>query len=287
MGPIDGLLCPADAIGNNVSFPGGAYEDSPTRRDWEGNTWTLTNYMFSSADYVPFNGQQPKIGAVTQLSGSYWRSPFRYINEGTKSLSQNIAFAGVSDGLSNTIFMSERGITDAQVKNRTQGGIATEILTGWGGDESSGIGTYFSTPLSTVMSTAAGNRYIVNSSASAALLGGSLSGCMTNRGNAAFDTRPIANRFYTIVPPNGPSAMGSNWNGNNMYLLTANSYHTGGVNAVRGDGAVSFISDTINSLTVAGDDPDVSGNPRSRNGASPFGVWGALGSINGEESIQP
>jgi prepilin-type N-terminal cleavage/methylation domain-containing protein len=278
LGSINGLLCPSDAVGNNVSFPGGAYEDNPTRRDWEGHTWTLTNYMFSGADYVPYNGFAPETEG-----GSYWRSPFRFILGGINGLSQNISFAGVSDGLSNTVFLSERGITDLKVKNRTQGGIVRSVLT-----SSSSI---ISTPLSTVMSVVAGNQYIDQPSetgyitASAALM--KVGGCLTNRGNIAFGARPFATRFYTIVPPNGPSVMGENWYGNQEFLLTANSYHTGGVNVVRGDASVSFINDTINCLTVAGTNPGVGGDPKLRNGASPFGVWGALGSINGEEAIQP
>jgi hypothetical protein len=190
--------------------------------------------------------------------------------------------------------MSERGITDTSVKNRTQGGFLTNVLTGWGGDETTGIGTYMNTSLSTVMSVAVGNQYIVTAkhspTAAGALRGGGLSGCLTNRGHAAFCERPIASRFYTIVPPNGPSVLGQHDNGSNGFLSAANSYHTGGVNAVRGDGAVSFINDSINNLSLGytAASADVSGNPNSRNGESPFGIWGALGSINGgEANAQP
>ena len=61
--------------------------------------------------------------------------------------------------------------------------------------------------------------------------------------------------------------------------MSASSYHSGGVNAVRFDGSVSFISDTIN---IGG-----AGNATTqlvRDGESPFGVWGALGSKSGGES---
>jgi hypothetical protein len=283
LGSINMLLCPSDGVGNNISYPYGSNWSDPGRRDWGEHTRTLTSYKFSGADYLPHNGMAPAQG----LGHSYWRSPFCFILTGTKSLSQSHSFASVSDGLSNTIFMSERGITDETVMNRTQGGLVTNVIVGWG-DGGAGIGGWHSTPLSTVMSIAAGNQYIVSGTrytiASGTKVGAS--DYMTNRGDAAFCERPFSNRFYTIVPPNGPSCIaGEAGNGYTGTLLTANSYHTGGINVVKGDGAVSFINDSINSLSsgYTAATADIAGDPRSRN-ESPFGVWGALGTINGGES---
>jgi prepilin-type processing-associated H-X9-DG protein len=63
-------------------------------------------------------------------------------------------------------------------------------------------------------------------------------------------------------------------------MFPPDSFHPGGVNAAFLDGSVRFISDTINS-----------GN-RSANchhdqllGLSPYGVWGAMGTMQGSESI--
>ena len=59
-------------------------------------------------------------------------------------------------------------------------------------------------------------------------------------------------------------------------ILPPTSLHTGGVNAARADGSVTFYSDTIDS-----------GNLTRRAidsvGASPYGVWGALGTKSGGE----
>jgi prepilin-type processing-associated H-X9-DG protein len=82
------------------------------------------------------------------------------------------------------------------------------------------------------------------------------------------------------------------------------SYHSGGVNVCMGDASVRFISETINAQTdhlfwdETGTPPRVyssiapSGKTwATRNaglvpvGRSPYGVWGALGSINGEEAV--
>ncbi|MCL2622360.1 MAG: DUF1559 domain-containing protein [Planctomycetaceae bacterium] len=101
--------------------------------------------------------------------------------------------------------------------------------------------------------------------------------------------------FQTILPPNSPSgsasAGGLGQAGWYYSISSASSNHTGGVNIGLGDGSVQFVSDT-----VASGDPtaDIYGtvyattrawnNHPEFTGRSPFGVWGALGSINGGES---
>jgi prepilin-type processing-associated H-X9-DG protein len=64
-------------------------------------------------------------------------------------------------------------------------------------------------------------------------------------------------------------------------MVAASSYHSGGVNVSLGDGSVRFISETIDSGTITATTTPVS------SGESPFGVWGALGSINGGEAKVP
>jgi hypothetical protein len=67
-------------------------------------------------------------------------------------------------------------------------------------------------------------------------------------------------------------------------IISATSYHRGGVNGLIGDGAVRFISDNINYFSAGTDMSTIqAGNPAEVTGASPFGVWGALGSIDGGE----
>jgi hypothetical protein len=84
--------------------------------------------------------------------------------------------------------------------------------------------------------------------------------------------------FSTILPPNSPSCCGAGLDYAARMLVSASSYHTGGVNAAVGDGSVTFVSDTINAGTLTATTTPVT------SGISPFGVWGAMGSINGGES---
>ena len=85
--------------------------------------------------------------------------------------------------------------------------------------------------------------------------------------------------FNTVLPPNSPSCA---WASDNGGVFSATSYHTGGVNVCWGDGSVTFASDTVNVGTQLATMRVYS--PRLTGGASPFGVWGACGSINGGES---
>jgi len=81
----------------------------------------------------------------------------------------------------------------------------------------------------------------------------------------------------TNAPPNSISCA---WNAhdaqNGMYPMS--SRHSGGANAVMGDGSVRFITDNVNvgDLNAAG---------TGLTGFSPYGVLGAMGSRAGGESI--
>jgi prepilin-type N-terminal cleavage/methylation domain-containing protein/prepilin-type processing-associated H-X9-DG protein len=99
----------------------------------------------------------------------------------------------------------------------------------------------------------------------------------TYRGAFFHDGRPGSSKFHTVLPPNSPSCQcTSAYSGDWITVLSANSWHSGGVNAVLLDGAVRFMSDSINCGTLSA--------ARPLNGPSPYGVWGALGTPDGGES---
>ena len=82
--------------------------------------------------------------------------------------------------------------------------------------------------------------------------------------------------FNTILPPNrGVCNSGGGGNG----VLPPRSKHRGGVMGAFADGAVRFISENI-------DYGNLTGTISSPTAASPYGVWGALGSRQGGESAR-
>jgi prepilin-type processing-associated H-X9-DG protein len=86
--------------------------------------------------------------------------------------------------------------------------------------------------------------------------------------------------FVAMFPPNSPHC--SNWHRDDFGHFSANSYHTGGVNCTLFDGSVRFFSETINCIRSGITSPQ-----EVTSGESEYGIWGALGSINGGESQTP
>jgi prepilin-type processing-associated H-X9-DG protein len=90
---------------------------------------------------------------------------------------------------------------------------------------------------------------------------------------------PMICGFHTILPPNAPSCAiaAGEWNEG---MFSADSYHPGGVNGAMCDGSVRFFSETINTGNLGAPVPRLNSL-----GLSPYGVWGALGSKDGAESV--
>ena len=85
-----------------------------------------------------------------------------------------------------------------------------------------------------------------------------------------------ANGFTTTTPPNSPLCQfGANLDDWGAYPPASN--HSGGVNVGMMDGSVRFVSDSVD----CGDQNGVA----VQSGPSPFGVWGAMGSPNGKETV--
>ena len=101
------------------------------------------------------------------------------------------------------------------------------------------------------------------------------------------DSRTMFTQFFTILPPNSPQCA-ANTDYRTYALISASSYHTGGVNCAMVDGSVHFVSETINwgSSGLSAKDAGLTNGRDSIHygGSSIFGIWGSLGSVNGGES---
>jgi prepilin-type N-terminal cleavage/methylation domain-containing protein/prepilin-type processing-associated H-X9-DG protein len=98
-------------------------------------------------------------------------------------------------------------------------------------------------------------------------------------GNIWTDGQAEVVGFNTVIAPNGPSCNNDSAAGSadaNGGAITAGSNHPSGVNGLMADGAVRFFNQNINTGNLA--------LPQATAGNSPYGVWGALGSVSGKET---
>ena len=86
--------------------------------------------------------------------------------------------------------------------------------------------------------------------------------------------------FTATLPPNSPSCSSSDGDIHvRGMMISSSSNHSGGVNVVMLDGAVRFVSETIDS----GDSSWA--RDTSYKGKSKYGVWGALATPRGKEAV--
>ena len=170
---------------------------------------------------------------------------------------RNFSFA--SDGTSNTLLISESVVASKAASREVRGGIA----------HVSGIdtGDWTFNPLVCQAQTQQGGLFTVAPTHSQWRHGRWLDGGVLYSG------------FNTIMPPNGMSCVSHATDGDAPGFYTANSNHTGGVNVARLDGSGNFVSNSV----------DTNGLPAAQQGnylegASPYGVWGAMGTPRGGES---
>jgi len=155
-----------------------------------------------------------------------------------------------TDGLSNTILMSETVL----------GNPGTRFVIG---QTAYNIANVQANP-SVCIATMANKQYVAGTAIST-----------WGQGSLWAFGHPMWTAITTILPPNGPSCYDANSDNpsNASGVFSANSLHTGGVHCLLGDGTVRFISENIDC-----------GNYGS--GATPnFGVWGALGTRAGGETL--
>jgi len=197
------------------------------------------SYCFSVGDWTP----------------SVWQNTTR----GPFACRKGFSFRAITDGLSNTIAMGERCLGTAGGQLVKGGGVANQSSVATASTANSPIGC-----MSTLGSV--GGMYRDGLTYSA------------YRGGAFWAAGfPSTTMINTILPPNGPTCLRTADGADNM-LVPPTSYHPGGVHVAFCDGAVSFVSDSVDTGNLALPSPSVS--------ISPYGVWGGLGSKDGTESSQ-
>ena len=216
-----------------------------------------TNYACNWGDNGLGNGQ-----VNNNARGAFMSRPWG----GDRNANVYLGLRDLKDGTTSTILLGEIGRSDG---SRSYQGTA---MVGVGG-------TPINTP-QTCLDAAADpsnpGRYPTTGAITASGNGSQ------HRGGEWHCGSLLATGFNTILPPNGPSCTHKGQDGNGWWVfdtesvMSAGSYHSGGVQVVMGDGSVQFINDTIN----AGDPT----RAMVTSGKSPYGIWGALGTRNGGES---
>jgi prepilin-type N-terminal cleavage/methylation domain-containing protein len=170
----------------------------------------------------------------------------------------NRRIANIVDGTSNTIAMSEAASTIGTGTRRLWGGIAR--------DQGSSVAILSPIRCQQTVERGGSGQYL----ASVATVSESR-GSRWCRGTAEYVG------FNTILPPNSASCQVGIFQSNGIFSAT--SRHPGGVGVVLCDSSVRFIAQNIDSGNLATRDL------LKEEGRSPYGVWGALGSIAGDEVL--
>lgn len=164
-------------------------------------------------------------------------------------------FRDVLDGLSNTIAMSEL-IKSQPGSNTVKGGAAHRGL---------GQSSFRDNPSVCLAAKAADGTFTSDDVA-------------RRRGTRWLDGAPIFTAITTILGPNKMLCLSLNGGEDDTDgIFEPASQHVGGVQVLMGDGAVRFVSENIDTGDSTG--------ANTTAGPSKFGVWGALGSVNGGETI--
>ena len=220
-------------------------DGNATQPSTDGHKSGRCNYMSSRGDSMWNNNRHPN---------SESSAPAKTAHRGVFHIQPSFpSMAAVTDGTSNTVAWSECvsaiGGAGRQIKGNMIGGLTSMYN-----------GNSFPGPCLAMKN---GTELSQDGTAS------------QWRGQRWADGQVMISGFNTVLAPNSPvcsygsdSAWGS---------ATAQSNHSGGVNAAMLDGSVRFVSETI-------DCGDSYANAVT-SGKSPYGVWGAMGSASGGETV--
>ena len=207
----------------------------------------VCNYAFSRGDYIGVNAGTGR--DATDSNGLF-------------ALNRTYGFRDVTDGTSTTVAFSEKVQASFGINGRAYPMVQEGYLT-----SVAGITTSPGACLAAAVAIINGTQYQTWSAVK-----GKFSSIYC-------DGQPEIVGFNTVLAPNAPSCTNNN-NGNadsDVSLQAAGSYHPGGALCVMADGAVVFITNSIDTGNL--------GVATTLGAASPYGVWGALGTRAGAEAV--
>ncbi|MGB7344046.1 MAG: DUF1559 domain-containing protein [Pirellulaceae bacterium] len=196
-------------------------------------------------------------------------------HRGTFVLTKNMKFRDILDGLSNTIMCGEiaSDLGDGDARTNLPRSDAHSDRPGHGRDECRRDPTF-------------GDQFLDPERPQFWIAAASSSANATqSRGFRWHDCYPLYTQFHTVRSPNKATCSGGR--DHNDSTLAPSSRHQGGVHVLMGDGAVVFITDSIEAGNQNAPQIAYHGSPATVAGAkSPYGLWGALGTRASNEVIQ-
>jgi len=198
---------------------------------------------------------------------------------------RHLEMSSVKDGTSNTIALSEGRrpaslLDNAAVYNFDPQGKTMGDLTALYTKREYNIG---------------GNTALHNPCTNVTHGGGTGCGNCIQRGHNFADGEPRFIAFSTVLPPNSGNFASSADSDVAVYILgSASSNHSGGVNTALLDASVRFTTDSVSTgsettpaRTIPAGNSLTDNSPYRDLTESLWGVWGALGTANGRESVSP
>ena len=211
----------------------------------QGETFALTNYTFCIGD---------------RARDIHKPIPENTLSRGTFSVGHTTRFRDILDGLSNTIAAGEiRTLRDKHVSSQ------------WASRQ----------PLS-ILDAPANCKELADPERPS-YFRDEVSLGASGRGNRWADGAAGFGLFNTITPPNSANcAINGDVTVDGIYV--AASHHAGGTHVLMGDGAVIFMTDSVDCGTP--DEPTLNVEQLTiAKQSSPHGLWGALGSAIGNEEV--
>lgn len=213
------------------------------------------SYLYNRGDYLGQDRGPLASGLAPGQSGSNLMTQ-------ANIAASKIQVKHVTDGLSKTLILSERahgrgGSTDTSIK----GGIAGSVS----------------------MNATTKPQVCLNQVVNGILSSATPTGNSQKSWHRKDDS---CSAFYTILPPNSPSCTSDGGVlPTDIVMMSATSYHQGGVNVAFADGAVKFITDNIDAGDPNTTPPSTTsvGGIWGVYGQSTWSVWGALGTRRGAE----
>lgn len=246
-----------------------------------------TNYAACLGDSIAASTHGPTSNNLVQASNPAQQS--RAGQRGAFVPRQRAAFRDILDGLSNTIVMGEiaSDLGDRDVSTAAATGLTSNNLLNNPRSCGQSAGA-LADPLRPRFWEVNGSTAVINAQS-------------IGRGFRWADGNPIYTVMQTILPPNSPICAGdqgvmdgtgglaaANSADKNYGLMSASSRHQGGVHVLMGDGAVKFITDSIEAGdgTIGNVAFGQTGQFRTPGSRSPYGLWGSLGTKASREVIE-